>query len=60
MVIEIESITQSVFQASFIRTTKFGSYNAVIPLVSGTAYITGYNTFYLEEGDEFPEGFLLD
>ena len=32
---------------------------AVIPRVTGSAYITGFNQFVLDDSDPFPEGFRL-
>lgn len=55
----IESITGSVFRGSVVETLDFGPYAAVVPEVEGTAFITGTNTFVLDPGDIFPEGFLL-
>jgi len=42
-----------------VATTTFGSYNAVIPEVSGNAYITGKNTFWIDPKDPLKDGFIL-
>lgn len=55
----IESITGSVFQGSVVGETDFGPFRAVIPEVSGTAYITGEHTFLIDPDDPFREGFIF-
>jgi proline racemase len=55
----IESITESVFQGSVVRTEDFGTFKAVIPQVEGTAYITGMNTFVIDPNDPMKYGFIL-
>lgn len=57
--IAIESITGSVFKGKVLEETGFGNYKAVIPEVSGSAYITGRHTFLLDPKDPFKNGFLL-
>jgi len=36
-----------------------GEYDAIIPGISGSAYITGLNTIYVDSNDPFPEGFVI-
>ena len=55
----IESIVGSVFNTSVIRTESFGPFDAVIPKVEGTAYITGQNEFLIDPNDPFQKGFIL-
>lgn len=55
----IESITGSVFRGRVRETTTFGPYDAVIPEVEGTAYITAQNTFVIDPEDPMKHGFLL-
>lgn len=57
--IVIESIVGSTMAVEIVETTKFGSYDAVIPRVSGTASITGRHEFYFDPDDPFREGFIL-
>lgn len=42
-----------------LERTKVGDFQAVIPEVTGSAWITGFSTFVLEETDPFPEGFKV-
>ncbi len=55
----IESITGSVFKGSVVRTEQYGQFEAVIPQVEGTAFITGQHEFLIDPDDPFKEGFFL-
>ena len=55
----IESIIGSTFSVKVVTTTTFGNYDAVIPEVSGNAYITGKNTFWINPEDPLKNGFIL-
>lgn len=58
-VIEIESIIGTRFTGRVMETAVFGPYQAVIPEVGGSAYITGRNEFLIDPNDPLREGFLL-
>ena len=49
----------TVFTGRLLRETKVGEYKAVVPSLSGTAWITGFAEYVLDEQDPFPEGFTL-
>ena len=55
----IESIIGSTFSVRVADTTKFGQYDAVIPEVSGNAFITGKNTFWINPEDPLKDGFIF-
>lgn len=55
----IESITGSVFRGRVTGKTKFGTHEAVIPEVEGTAFITGTHTFVINPDDPMKYGFFL-
>lgn len=55
----VESITGSVFKGSIVRTEAYGPYEAVIPRVEGTAFVTGQQEFLLDPEDPFVNGFFL-
>ena len=57
--VTIESILGSTMSVEVVDVTKFGSYDAVIPEVSGTASITGRNEFYFDPEDPFQKGFIF-
>jgi proline racemase len=58
-----ESIIGTRFTGQVIAETQVGSgsevFPAVIPKVTGSAYITGFHQFVLDGEDPFPEGFRL-
>ena len=55
----IESITDSVFLGSVVGAESFGPFDAVIPQVEGTAFVTGQHTFLIDPEDPMREGFIL-
>ena len=55
----IESILGSNFAVKVAKTTKLGNYASVIPEVSGNAFITGKNTFWINPEDPLKDGFIL-
>jgi len=57
--IEIESITGSTMTVSVQVATQFADYPAVIPSVSGDAWIHGFSEFTFDENDLFRNGFFL-
>ena len=57
--ITIESILGSTMTVRAIERTIFGPYDAVIPEVGGTAFITGRHEFYFDPGDPFGRGFIF-
>lgn len=60
-VIVIESIlgAASTFSGRVVGKAAVGSFNAIIPEVSGKAFITGRHEFLLDPRDELGKGFLL-
>ena len=57
--VTIESIVGSTMSMKVMEVTKFGTFDAVVPEVSGTASITGRNEFYFDPEDPFRNGFIL-
>jgi len=55
----IESIIGSIFSVKVEETTVFGQYNAVIPEVTGNAFITGKNILWINPNDPLKDGFVL-
>lgn len=54
-----EGILGTVFIGSLVRETQVGSFRAVVPRLSGTAWITGFAQYVLDPEDPFPEGFTV-
>ena len=55
----IESIISSRFTGRIVAATTFGPYDAVIPEVEGSAYITGRHEFLVDPDDPLQKGFIL-
>ena len=53
-----ESILGTIFEGEILGTTKVGDYDAVIPQITGSAYITGFNHFVIDEEDPVKYGFV--
>ncbi|MDR1439761.1 MAG: proline racemase family protein, partial [Clostridiales bacterium] len=54
-----ESIIGSLFRCEIVGTTTVAGIPAVVPKVSGSAWVTGIHTFVLDPDDPFPLGFSL-
>jgi trans-L-3-hydroxyproline dehydratase len=57
--ITIESIIGSKFECKVIEETTFGQHNAIIPEVTGEAFITGKHEFFVDPDDPLGEGILI-
>lgn len=54
-----ESIIGSLFKCKVVGTAQVGNFKAIIPQVTGKAYVTGFHTFVLDPEDPFQEGFQI-
>jgi proline racemase len=54
-----EGILGTVFTGRLIEATSVGGYRAVIPTISGTAWITAFANYVVDSEDPFPEGFTV-
>ncbi|MEC9330318.1 MAG: proline racemase family protein, partial [Pseudomonadota bacterium] len=54
-----EGILGTVFTGRLVRETRVGDYIAVVPTISGQAWVTGMAQYVLEPDDPFPEGFTM-
>jgi len=54
-----ESIIGSLFKCKVVGTAQVGDFKAIIPQVTGKAYVTGFHTFVLDPEDPFQEGFQI-
>jgi proline racemase len=55
-----ESILRTKFKGRIISETKVGDYDAIVPEITGSAYITGFNKLVFDENDPLVNGFLLE
>lgn len=54
-----ESIIGTTFGGRVAGRTQVGEYDAVLPEITGSAWITGEHTFLLDDEDPLKEGFRL-
>ncbi|BBO78040.1 proline racemase [Desulfosarcina widdelii] len=57
--IVIESILGTRFTGRVVEATTFGEFDAVIPEVEGSAWITGRNEFLMDPEDPLKDGFIF-
>ena len=54
-----ESILRTKFRGRILARTMVGHYEAIVPEITGSAYITGFNRLLFDENDPLVNGFLL-
>lgn len=54
-----EGILGTKFVGRIVRETEVGSYRAIVPTLTGSAWITGISTYMLDPDDPFPSGFTV-
>lgn len=54
-----EGILGTIFTGRIVGETQVGPYPAVIPTLSGQAWITGFSTYVVDPSDPFPNGFTV-
>ena len=48
-----------VFTGRVVEETAIGEYRAIVPTITGQAWITGFATYVLDPTDPFPDGFTV-
>ena len=54
-----ESFMGTRFKGVIKEETKIGDYDAVIPMITGSAYLTGVATYLIDSTDPLKYGFLV-
>ena len=54
-----EGIMGTIFTGRLLRETTVGPFQAVVPTITGTAWITGLATYVLDPTDPFPDGYTV-
>ena len=54
-----ESIIGSLFRGRVEAAAQVGPYAGIVPSIAGQAWITGYNTIFLDDRDPFVKGFSV-
>ncbi|HIP87541.1 MAG TPA: proline racemase [Anaerolineales bacterium] len=55
----VESILGTCFTGRVVKTTTFGPYDALVPEVTGSAYVCGRNELLIDPDDPLRHGFML-
>jgi proline racemase len=54
-----EGVLGTVWTGRLLREAEVGSHRAVVPTITGRAWITGYHDYVVDGADPFPEGFTV-
>jgi proline racemase len=54
-----EGILGTIFTGRLVREVQVAGFRAVVPQISGTAWITGFAHYLVDPEDPFPEGFTV-
>ena len=54
-----QGILDTTFTGRLIAETRVGPYPAVVPTLSGQAWITGFAQYVVDPDDPFPNGFTV-
>jgi proline racemase len=54
-----EGILGTVFTGRAVEETQVGEYRAIVPTITGQAWITGFATYVVDPTDPFPDGFTI-
>jgi len=54
-----EGILGTIFTGRLLRETQIGPYKAVVPQLSGQAWVTGFAQYVVDPEDPFPDGYTV-
>jgi len=54
-----EGILGTVFEGRLVEEAQVGSYRAVVPTITGQAWITGFARYVVDPTDPFPDGYTV-
>jgi proline racemase len=54
-----EGVLGTIWTGRLVREAEVGGRRAVVPTITGRAWITGYNDYVVDDSDPFPEGFTV-
>ena len=54
-----EGILGTVFTGRLVEETQVGVYRAVVPTLTGTAWITGFSRYVVDPEDPYPDGYTV-
>ena len=54
-----DGVLGTIWTGRLIREAKVGDYRAVVPTLTGRAWISGYSEYVIDPADPFPEGYTV-
>ena len=54
-----ESFIGSIFKGVIKETTKVADFDAVVPMITGSCYLTGFGTYLIDQDDPLKYGFIV-
>ena len=54
-----ESFIGSIFKGVIKETAKVGEFDAVVPMITGSCYLTGFGTYLIDQDDPLKYGFIV-
>ncbi|HYM67715.1 MAG TPA: proline racemase family protein, partial [Patescibacteria group bacterium] len=54
-----EGILGTTFTGRLVREARVGPYEAVVPQITGSAYVYALSNYVVDPDDPFPEGFTV-
>ena len=54
-----ENFTSAVFKGEILDAVEIGGYEAIHPMITGSAYIDGFSTWVIDEDDPVKYGFVI-
>ena len=54
-----EGILGTVFTGRVVEETRVGEYRAIVPTITGQAWITGFASYVVDPTDPFPDGYTI-
>ncbi len=54
-----EGILGTVFTGRLVERTRVGEHDAVVPTLTGSAWITGFASYVVDPTDPFPNGYTV-
>ena len=54
-----EGLLDTVFTGQVVEETTIGPYRAIVPSITGQAWITGFASYVVDPTDPFPDGYTM-
>jgi 4-hydroxyproline epimerase len=54
-----ESVIGSLFRGRVEAVARVGDHDAIVPSIEGSAFVTGFNTLFIDDRDPYARGFQV-